>query len=214
MTRRIGAVLMAVTVAVAGSAGAQVTGVPSFNAPYRSFAQHEFGGTLSFPNPADFVLEGHYRFGYKNFDIGFRGGFWEPEFDPHDTRVLLGVTLRQRVLTHTTEFPLDGAIVFGLGAQLFDDPDPPGSSFFLPFGLSLGRRLDVRGSDVSIVPYAQPTLAISFFNDALGDFDADLNFALGLGADFRLSRSFDVRVSVGLGDDPWEGFAISAVWVR
>jgi hypothetical protein len=33
-----------------------------------------------------------------------------------------------------------------------------------------------------------------------------------LGADFRLSRSFDVRASAGLGDI--EGVSIGAVWVH
>jgi hypothetical protein len=39
-----------------------------------------------------------------------------------------------------------------------------------------------------------------------------LHFAFGLGADFRLSRLFDARVSVGLGDI--EGISVSAVWVH
>lgn len=214
MFRKSGVMLVALLVATAQWAPAQVTGVPSFNAPYRAFAQHEFGGTLSFPNGTDFALEGQYRFGYKRFDIGFRGGILEPDNEALSTRVLLGVTVRQRVITHTEDFPLDGAIVFGLGAQLFDVPDPPGSTVFVPFGLSLGRRLDLEGSQVSIIPYAEPMIALVMANDVFGDFDADLSFALGIGADFRLSRRFDVRASAGLGDDPFEGFALSAVWIR
>lgn len=208
MVRKTVLSLVVMVAAAAGTAAAQVTGVPSFNAPYRAFTQHEFGGTISFPRGTDFALEGQYRFGTGNFDIGIRGGILEPENDFADTHVLLGVTLRQRVITHSVDFPLDGAIVFGVGAQIFDDPDPPGSTLFLPFGLSLGRRLDVRDSEVSIIPYAEPMLALVVNNDS------DLAFALGLGADFRLSRAFDLRVSVGVGDDPFEGFAISAVWVR
>jgi hypothetical protein len=41
---------------------------------------------------------------------------------------------------------------------------------------------------------------------------SDVLFALGLGADFRLSRSFDMRLSAGLGDV--EGVSLGAVWVH
>jgi hypothetical protein len=44
------------------------------------------------------------------------------------------------------------------------------------------------------------------------DGGSDVLFALGLGADFRLSRSFDVRLSAGLGDI--EGVSLGAVWVH
>jgi len=37
-------------------------------------------------------------------------------------------------------------------------------------------------------------------------------FALGLGADFRLTPRFDARISAGLGD--LEGVSLSAVWVH
>ncbi len=76
-------------------------------------------------------------------------------------------------------------------------------------GLSLGRRIDPQGSTVSIVPYVQPTLAF-----IVGDQPSDLIFAFGIGADFRLSRVLDARVSGGLGDAPLTGVSISAVWVH
>ncbi len=44
--------------------------------------------------------------------------------------------------------------------------------------------------------------------------DDNVHFGLGLGADFKLSRAFDMRLSVGFGDVTLEGFAISAVWVH
>jgi len=74
-------------------------------------------------------------------------------------------------------------------------------------GLSLGRRVDPKDSQVSIVPYGEPVLFI-----ATGGGNTTLNFAMGLGADVRLSKVFDLRVSVGLGDI--EGAAFSAVWVH
>ena len=100
-------------------------------------------------------------------------------------------------------FPLDGALIVGLGGQFVS-----GSSLgLISGGLSLGRRVDPKDTQVSIVPYAEPTFYISS-----GAGNTDTHFALGLGADFRLSKVFDARVSVGLGDV--EGIAFSAVWVH
>src|SRR6266516_7384220 len=75
--------------------------------------------------------------------------------------------------------------------------------------ISLGRRIDPQGSTVSIVPYVQPTLAF-----IVGDSPSDLVFGFGVGADFRLSRVLDARVSGGLGDRPLTGVSIGAVWVH
>jgi hypothetical protein len=158
--------------------------------------------TLGFPDGGGTAIEGHYRFGVRAFDIGLRGGFFDPSAG--DTRVLAGISARQRVITHAEGFPLDGSFVVGIGGQFVED----GSTLVIPAGLSLGRRLNLEDSDVSLVPYVQPTI----FLTAGSERDTDLNVVLGLGADVRLSRVFDARISVGLGD--LEGFAISAVWVR
>lgn len=202
MFRRAAAFVLASMFLTAAAAVAQSTGMTAFSAPYRAFDQHEFGGTLSFPEGGGFAAEGLYGFGSGRFDIGIRGGFWNP--DGADTRILAGVTLRQRVLEHTETFPLDGAVVFGAGGQFVENF----STILVPVGLSLGRRLDVEDSEVSIVPFVQPTA----FLTAGSNQDAKLHFALGIGGDFRLSRMFDARVSVGLGD--LEGISISAVWLR
>jgi hypothetical protein len=181
----------------------QTTGTPSFNAPYRAFTKHEFGGTLSFPSGGiNYALEGQYRFGYQRFDLGFRGGFMDPG-GGSDKVFLLGAEGRSRLITHTENFPLDGALVVGLGGQFVSG----GSSVIMSGGLSLGRRIDPKDSEVSIVPYGEPTLYI-----VSGNGSTEAHFALGLGADFRLSKVFDVRASIGLGDV--EGVAFSAVWVH
>lgn len=185
-------------VAFASVSQAQATGMPSFNAPHRAFVRHEFGGTLSFPEGDVTGIEGQYRFGYKNWDIGLRGGI----ADADGTYVLLGAEGRVRVMTHSEQFPLDGAVIVGAGTQDFDN-------LLVPVGLSLGRRLVIEDSPVSIIPYAQPTLWMNFDDN---DFTDTVIFGLGLGADFRLSNTFDVRASVGIGDI--EGFAVSAVWVH
>jgi hypothetical protein len=191
--------------ASAGSAAGQASYAPSFNAPYRAFERHEFGGTISFEEGSATTLEGQYRFGYRAFDIGLRAGVRFID-DPLEDQIVLGVEGRGRLLTHSEQFPLDGALVLGTGLLLNG-----GTSLVVPGGLSLGRRLDVEDSGVSIVPYVQPTLFL-----VAPDFDSvELGFGFGFGADFRLSRFFDARVSAGVGTS-WapEGVSISAVWIR
>ncbi len=62
------------------------------------------------------------------------------------------------------------------------------------------------------MPYVQPTGFLTNAPNGAGGRETDFQFAVGLGADFRLSEVFDARISVGLGDV--EGVSISAVWVR
>ena len=187
---------------VAGSAAGQATKTASFNAPYRAFQQLEFGGTLSFNKYSVTGVEGQIRVGYRAFDVGARGGML---FSSAQDVFAIGVEGRGRVLTHTEQFPLDGALVVGLGG-LFGG----GTSFNAPVGLSVGRRVDIEGAQISIVPYAQPTVNLVF-----GDPGGHVGFSFGLGLDARLSQYFDVRVSGGLASD-WgmQGISVSAVWIR
>lgn len=201
---RMGWVVLALAT-TAGSVAAQATSTPSFNAPYRAFGQHEFGGTISFEDGGSTALEAQYRFGYRAFDIGLRGGMRFVD-DPGEDMVLLGVEGRGRILTHSEQFPLDGGLILGAGLLL-----DGGTDVVFPVGLSLGRRLNIEDSEVSIVPYVQPTL----FLTTLGPDDFEAGFGFGFGADFRLSRFFDARISAGLGTDfAPEGVSISAVWIR
>lgn len=186
----------------ASSMAAQATGVPSYNAPYRAFTRSEFGAVLSFPDGGGTAFEGAYRMASGKFDLGFRGGIFSPG-GGGDSRLLLGAEARQRVVTHTEDFPLDGALILGIGGQ-FASGD---AVLIVPVGLSLGRRVDPKDSKISIVPYVQPTGFL-----VAGSGTSDFLFALGLGADFRLSPKFDARISAGLGD--LEGVSIGAVWVH
>jgi hypothetical protein len=188
---------------VMASAGlGQTTGMPSFNAPYRAFLRHEFGGTLSFPNGNNVALEGQYRFGYENFDLGFRGGFLDPGNGASKV-FLAGAEGRGRLITHTENFPLDGALVVGFGGQFASGT----SVGIISGGLSLGRRIDPPDTQVSLVPYGEPTVYLTS-----GGGTTSAHFALGLGTDLRLSKLFDARVSLGLGDV--QGISFSAVWVH
>ncbi len=195
------AVTIASVVSVSGAA-AQASGLPSFNAPYRAFVGHEAGFVVSFPGLDDAAVEGLYRFGQGKFDFGIRGGIlFISNRGVNDEIVALGVEARQRILTHSDDFPADGALILGLGAQIGARDD------FIPsVGVSFGRRIDLADSDVSIIPFVQPHLW--WF---VGDTD-DVKFGLGLGADFRLTPRFDLRVSVGVGDI--DGMSIGAVWIR
>lgn len=206
MLRRTTVVAVLGMVLASVEAGAQATGVPAYNAPYRAFNRFEFGAALSFPNyDAGTALEGSYRFASSEFDVGLRGGIFFPD-GPADESFLVGVEARYRAITHNVNFPLDGALIFGAGAAFNG-----GSSFHFPLGLSLGRRLNVERSQVSIVPYVQPTLLIVNAPAFVGR-DTDAQFTFGIGGDFRLSRAFDARLSFGFGD--LEGISIAAVWLR
>src|SRR2546425_1206661 len=115
--RRDVMVLVAVLAgALPQAATTQATGMPSFNAPYRAFQRSELGAVFSFPNGGGTGFEGMYRYASGTLDIGLRGGIFDP---PGSGKAVLlaGVEARQRVITHTIDFPLDGAIVFGAGAE-------------------------------------------------------------------------------------------------
>jgi len=182
-------------------AHAQATGTPSYNAPYRAFTRSEIGLLISFPNGGGTAFEGVYRMSNRKFDLGFKAGILDPG-GAGEAVFLIGTEARERVITHSVDFPLDGALILGIGGEFVSG----NSILLIPVGLSLGRRVDGEGSKVSIVPYVQPTATIAFNNGS------DVFFSLGLGADFRLTNRFDARISAGLGD--LEGVSIGAVWVH
>jgi len=203
MRRNATLAIAAVFTVLATGAGAQATGTTTFNAPYRAFQRSEIGVLMSFPNGGGTAVEGAYRKASGKFDIGFKAGFLDTP-GPGNSVLLLGAEARERVITHTVDFPLDGALIVGAGGEFVSGS----SAFLFPVGLSLGRRVDPQGSTVSIVPYVQPTLFLIAGSNVVDH----VQFALGLGADFRLSRAFDARLSAGLGDT--EGVSIGAVWVH
>jgi hypothetical protein len=201
MHHRLTSQVLGALLAGATTVAAQATGTPTFNAPYRAFTRSEIGLLLSFPSGGGTAFEGAYRFASGKFDLGFKGGLFSPG-GTAKTVLLAGVEARERVLTHTVDFPLDGALMIGVGGNFVSGA----SALIVPVGLSLGRRVDPQGSQVSIVPYVQPTMFLT------ADGASKVNFTLGLGADFRLSRVFDARVSAGLGD--LKGVSIGGVWVH
>jgi hypothetical protein len=182
---------------------AQETGTPIFKAPYRAFTSHEFGASLSDPGEGvSLALEGFYRYGRAANDFSIRGGFADLNGSA-GTRILLGGDFRTQVLTYSESFPLDGSVTLGLGANVGDGPD----RYFIPVGISLGRRFNLEGSNTTFVPYVHPVVVPTF-----GSGDSDVNFALGLGVDIRFSDQWAVRASGGLGDI--EGVGVSVAYIR
>jgi len=204
MRRKLYGGLLVAAVALWGpKLAAQETGTPIFKAPYRAFTNHEFGASLSDPgSAADFALEGFYSYGRGNNDFGLRAGFADGT-GPLGTRFLLGGNFRTRVVSYSESFPLDGALTVGFGTNLGDGPD----LFFLPVGVSLGRRFELEGSKTTFTPYVHPVVVPTF-----GSGNDQVNLALGLGVDVRFSQSWAVRASGGLGDI--EGVGISLTYIR
>ena len=201
--RWAGIVALVLLGVLAESSAAQETGTPIFKAPYRAFRHHEFGASLSDPGSgADFALEGFYRYGQGASDFSVRGGFADAPGNL-DTRVLLGGDFRTQVVTYSESFPLDGSLTVGFGGSVGDGPD----RYFLPIGISLGRRFDVEGSKTVFVPYVHPVLVPTF-----GPGDDEVDFSLGLGVDIRFGADWALRASGGLGDI--DGVGISLAFLR
>lgn len=185
----------------ASALAAQATGMPLYNAPYRAFQRSEIGGAVSFPSSSGTAFIGMYRMASGKLDLGFQAGIWDP-CSGCNSVFLAGVEARERVITHNADFPLDGAVILGLGGQFANGANV----LVIPAGLSLGRRVQLQGTSISMVPYVQPTLFI-LAGDASGT-----DFGLGLGADFRFTPRFDGRFSAGLGDV--DGVSLGFVWLH
>lgn len=192
------AAIAVLAVAPLATIAAQSTGTPIYAAPYRAFAKSEIGLSLSDPGDG-FALEGSYRTSFsKKIDLGFRGGFTDRS-GPKGTDLLVGADLRARVLDHNDSFPLDGSFTVGLGIQ-------SGDGFtvgYLPIGFSMGRRVLLEGSNVSLVPYVHPVLT-PIFGDGSGT-----DFSLGFGVDARINPRLDLRFSAALGDRDGIGFTVA-----
>ncbi len=110
--------------------------------------------------------------------------------------------------TPPRSFPLDGALTAGFGTQLASGSY---DSFFVPIGISLGRRIDLENSKTSFVPYFQPVIVPTFYSGDNAP-DGGVDFALGLGVDIKFGGQLDLRVSGGIGDI--DGVAIGLAYVH
>ncbi len=198
-----GILVLALVAGAVGKSAAQETGTPIFKAPYRAFTNHELGVSLSDPGSGvSLALEGFYRYGKDANDFSVRGGFADLN-GSGGTRFLIGGDFRTQVLSYSEHFPLDGSLTLGLGANLGDGVD----AYYIPVGISLGRRFDMEGSKTTFVPYVHPVIVPTF-----GGGESNVNFALGLGVDVRFSDQWAIRASGGLGDI--DGVGISVAYIR
>lgn len=182
-------------------AASQTTGTPIFLAPYMAGERHDLGVYVTDPGEG-FTVEGMLRLNQRNYDLGFRAGVGDS--DPGPTVFLVGVDFRATVVRASRSFPLDGALTVGLGGNFADGF----SRGLVPVGISLGREIRLEGSSVTFTPYAHPVLTPTF-----GDGEDEVEFALGLGVDMRLTDRFGVRVGGGIGDLP-EGVSIGMAFLR
>lgn len=206
MARDLFGGILALTL-LAGSAGtsaAQETGTPIFKAPYRAFEHHELGLSLSDPGQGvGAAVEGFYRYGSGPYDFSVRGGI--ADFNGPGSGVLIGGDFRTQVLSYSESFPLDGSLTLGLGGVFGSDID---DVFYLPVGISLGRRFELENSSTIFVPYLHPVVIPTF-----GKFGgSDVGFSLGLGVDIKFSDRWAIRASGGLGD--LEGVGVSIAYLR
>jgi len=198
-----GILVLALLGGAAGTSAAQETGTPIFKAPYRAFTSHELGVSLSDPGEGvSLALEGFYRYGKDANDFSLRGGFADLN-GSGGTRLLVGGDFRTQVVSYSESFPLDGSLTLGVGANVGDGPD----AYYIPVGVSLGRRFELEGSSTTFVPYAHPVIVPRF-----GGGDSEVDFALGLGVDIRFSDEWAIRASGGIGDIV--GVGISLAYLR
>jgi opacity protein-like surface antigen len=180
---------------------AQETGTPVFLGPDRLFQKSAFGVSMSDPG-SGIAIEGYYRMASNpKGDFGFRVGFADPSGDAN-TAFLLGADYRMRLLNHTEDFPLDGALILGAGVSLVEGAN----ALLTPVGFSLGRKIMLENSTTSFVPYFTPTV-VPYFSD-----NSDLLFAVGLGVDLQFGSKFDLNVSGSFGDI--DGISISFSWLH
>jgi hypothetical protein len=203
--RRNAFVLLALMAGGTTGLAAQETGTPVFKAPYRAFESWEIGASLSDPKGASYAIEGFYSFGSGPNDVGLRAGYVDQN---PATAFAVGIDFRRRIIHASEKFPLDGALTAGFGSQLASGSY---DSFFIPVGISLGRRIDLENSKTSFVPYFQPVIVPTFYSGDNAP-DGGVDFALGLGVDIKFGGRLDIRVSGGIGDI--DGVAIGLAYVH
>jgi len=181
---------------------AQETGTPVFLSSQRLFEKSAFGVSISDPNSNGLALEGYYRLAQGPMsDFGIRLGFANPD-NTGATAFLLGGDYRARLLHHSENFPLDGALTVGVGASLLDNDN----RLFVPVGFALGRQILLENSSTSFVPYITPAFIPTFADDT------DLSFAVGLGVDIKFGTTLSMNIGGSFGD--LDGLSASFSWLH
>jgi len=181
---------------------AQETGTPVFLSSQRVFDKSAFGVSISDPGNSGLALEGNYRVASgPSADFGVRIGFRNPN-NTNATAFLIGGDYRMRLLHHTEDFPLDGALTLGVGASLLDNDN----HFYVPVGFALGRQILLENSTTSFVPYVTPAFIPTFADNS------SLDFAVGIGVDIKFGAEFLMNVGGSFGDI--DGLSASFSWLH
>jgi len=178
------------------AASAQATALPTFHAPTRAFGISETGVSLSRPGGDLTGLELRLGFALDEADVALRGGYLDVSGGGGDW--VAGLEARIPVLGRSSGFPLDGALILGVGRHFTDG----GGQMIVPIGLTLGRRLFLDGNAFVVTPYAQPT--VIFAGDEL--------ITIGLGLDVKIGEVPEIRLNWAEGD--LDGFSLSVFWSR
>jgi len=197
MSHTLCTVLLGLAIAGGDEAFAQSTGTPTFFAPVRAFGSTESGLSVSRPAAGAIGFEGRYGVALDRADLSFRAGYVDSG-GAADGRFVAGAEVRVPVISRSPTFPLDGALVVGVG-HIFESG---AGQTIVPVGLSIGRRFIVDGDAFQLTPYVQPTII----------FESETLATMGLGVDLRLQGIPDVRVNWAIGD--MDGFSVSLYWVR
>jgi hypothetical protein len=135
------------------------------------------------------------------WNFGIRGGLAEAAGDD-DLGVFGGIDVHGSLTRSTNEFPLDIDWVFGAGLGIADF-----ARISLPLGLSVGHTFDAE--DVSFTPYATPRVVLdAFLGDDRPRDDVDLELAVDIGLDVRLTQAFLIRFGGTVGDRDGVGIGI------
>jgi hypothetical protein len=205
---RVWSVAFACTVIAAAPLAAQGWNYPSFHHPH--IMSREFNFALADGGDAGTVLLFQWREGFGvgtelNLDVGFA----DP--DAGDSRFILGGGFGRRLMSATTDMPLDLVLTGGLYAAFGDR-----NIFRVPIGLTVGHRFPLEGA-MAITPYVHPRVSIDFCSNCFeGGDDTELSINFDLGADLELSRQLSLRFSAlfaggdVFGED--DGFGISLAW--
>jgi hypothetical protein len=137
------------------------------------------------------------------WNFGVRGGVAERG---DDVGLFAGFDVNGALTRSTRDFPLDMDWVFGAGLGVED-----GVRISAPLGISVGHTFT--GDGVTFLPYVTPRIVLDAF---LGDEDEgerddmDLELAVDLGLDLRLTSQFLIRFGGTVGDR--DGVAIGLVF--
>lgn len=196
---------LVLTLAVAGSAGAQAWAYPSFQVPTTTPREFNFGIAGGDAGTA-LVFQWRESAGPSSmFSVDV--GLGDPDSRSADNVLFLGGTFAYQLLRSSADVPLDFLLTAGAGLSVGDR-----TALRVPFGVSIGHRFPLEGA-LAITPYIHPRVSLDFCNDCAEESDIGINFDLG--ANFELTRVLALRASAFFGGSNYfgdNGIGVSLAW--